>query len=133
MSSTPARKRVRVVAGVLMRDELFLIARRKPGKSLAGFWEFPGGKLEANESPEQALVRELKEEFSIDVSVGDYIGSAEHDYEHISIELIAYQAFISEGEFELTDHDAIEWVTKAQALNYELAPADIPILAKLGS
>jgi len=127
------KKRVRVVAGVLMRDGLFLIARRKEGKSLAGYWEFPGGKLEANESPEQALIRELKEEFSIEISVGDYIGCAEHDYEHISIELLAYKAFIDDGQFKLTDHDAIEWVTAAQARAYDLAPADIPILEQLAA
>ena len=128
---TSHKPRVQVVAGILMRDEQFLIARRKAGMSLAGFWEFPGGKLEPDESPEQALQRELKEEFSIDVTVGDYVGRAEYDYDHIRIELIAYRAFIDEGEFELTDHDAIEWVTVERARTFELAPADIPILDQL--
>ena len=135
MTSSPTTQtlpRIRVVAGVLTRGESFLIARRRRGKSLAGFWEFPGGKLEDNETPEQALVRELKEEFSIDVRVGDYIGQAEYDYEHISIELIAYRASIQTGDFQLTDHDAIEWVTLEEATGYKLAPADIPILRQLG-
>ena len=130
--TTQTLPRIRVVAGILTRGESFLIARRRDGKSLAGYWEFPGGKLEDNETPEEALTRELKEEFSIDVLVEDYIGRAEYDYDHISIELLAYRASIHTGEFQLTDHDAIEWVTLEQASSYKLAPADIPILRQLG-
>ena len=130
-STSPDKPRVRVVAGVLTQGQSFLIARRRNGKSLAGYWEFPGGKLEDNESPEQALKRELQEEFSIDVTVEGYIGRSEYDYDHISIELLAYRASIHTGEFKLTDHDAIEWVTIEQAKSYRLAPADIPILDQL--
>ena len=117
-----------VVAAVIYRDHNLLLARRKPGKSMAGYWEFPGGKIEAGESPEAALTRELLEEFDINVSVGKEIATHRHDYEHIKIELIAHETQIQSGEFQLRDHDAIVWLTPEQARTYKLAPADIPIL-----
>ena len=117
-----------VVAAVIYRDQNLLLARRKPGKSMAGYWEFPGGKIEAGETAEKALARELLEEFDIIVSVGKEIATHRHDYEHIKIELIAHETRIESGEFELRDHDAIVWVTAQEASEYKLAPADIPIL-----
>ena len=117
-----------VVAAVIYRDQNLLLARRKAGKSMAGFWEFPGGKIENDEAPEKALARELLEEFDIVVSVGKEIATHRHDYEHIKIELIAHETRIESGEFELRDHDAIIWVTSLEARQYNLAPADIPIL-----
>ena len=117
-----------VVAAVIYRDQNLLLARRKAGKSMAGYWEFPGGKIENDETPEKALARELLEEFDIVVSVGKEIATHRHDYEHIKIELIAHETHIESGEFELRDHDAIVWVTPLEARQYNLAPADIPIL-----
>ena len=117
-----------VVAAVIYRDQNLLLARRKPGKSMAGYWEFPGGKIEAGETAEKALARELLEEFDIIVSVGKEIATHRHDYEHIKIELIAHETRIESGEFELRDHDAIVWVTAQEASEYKLAPAAIPIL-----
>ena len=117
-----------VVAAVIYRDQNLLLARRKPGKSMAGYWEVPGGKIEAGETAEKALARELLEEFDIIVSVGKEIATHRHDYEHIKIELIAHETRIESGEFELRDHDAIVWVTAQEASEYKLAPADIPIL-----
>ena len=117
-----------VVAAVIYRDQNILLARRKPGKSMGGYWEFPGGKIETGETPEKALARELYEEFDVVVSVGKEIATHRHDYEHIKIELIAHETRIESGEFELRDHDAIVWVTPLEARQYNLAPADIPIL-----
>jgi 8-oxo-dGTP diphosphatase len=117
-----------VVAAVIYRDQNLLLARRKSGKSLAGYWEFPGGKIENGETPEKALARELYEEFDVVVSVGKEIATHRHDYEHIKIELIAHETRIESGELELRDHDAIVWVTPHEARHYKLAPADIPIL-----
>jgi 8-oxo-dGTP diphosphatase len=117
-----------VVAAVIYRDQNLLLARRKSGKSLAGYWEFPGGKIESGETPEKALARELYEEFDVVVSVGKEIATHRHDYEHIKIELIAHETRIESGELELRDHDAIVWVTPHEARHYKLAPADIPIL-----
>ena len=117
-----------VVAAIIYRDQNLLLARRKPEKSMGGYWEFPGGKIEEGETPESALTRELEEEFDLRVSVGAHVATHRHDYEHIKIELIAHETTIEEGDFQLRDHDAIVWVTPQEATSYKLAPADIPIL-----
>lgn len=117
-----------VVAAVIYQDQNLLLARRKPSKSMGGYWEFPGGKIEDGETAESALARELEEEFDIQVTVGSHIATHRHAYEHIKIELIAHETKIKSGEFQLRDHDAIVWVTPEEAQSYKLAPADIPIL-----
>ena len=96
-------------------------------------WEFPGGKIENNETPEQCLKRELKEEFDIDVSVGEYLGSNIYHYDHISIELLAYRTFWEGGDINLKDHDDFKWASLKQLDNYDFAPADIPFVNKLRS
>ena len=85
MSST-----IDVSAGIIVKGNKILAARRKTGLHLAGFWEFPGGKVEPNESAENCLVRELKEEFGIDTIVTNYVGDNYHDYGEKTIHLIAF-------------------------------------------
>ncbi len=121
-------KIIKVVCGIIWQGDNFFIARRKPEKSLGGYWEFPGGKIEATESPEQALERELIEELGMSVSVGEYFYTNIHNYESFSIELIAYHAKFISSSFILTDHDAYEWINPKDRSNYKFAPADIPIL-----
>lgn len=120
-----------VVAGVIERDGAILIAQRKPGDRLEHQWEFPGGKVEPEETPEQALVRELHEEFGVETEVGPYIGVSVYAYEHITIELLAYWVRYRSGTFALHDHQAIRWVSIAQLDTYHFAPADIPIVQLL--
>lgn len=108
-----------------------LIARRKLGKALAGYWEFPGGKIEEGETPEESLARELKEEMNLNVQVGDFIGENTHCYEGFSIRLMAYEVVILAGDMKLTDHDAIQWVVPNKLGCYPLAPADIPLARTL--
>ena len=93
-----------------------LIARRAQDQKLAGKWEFPGGKVEDGESPEECLKRELEEEFGIQTEVGEFICSNKHHYDHISIELMAYRVKYISGEFTLTDHDTIEWVNPGRPI-----------------
>lgn len=121
-----------VVAAILVDDEnRILIARRREGKSLGGFWEFPGGKIEKGEKPEESLYRELKEEMNIEIEVGDYFDTNVHDYGNVVIKLIAYYAKIKSGEICLVDHDKVEWVSKAELFNYDFAPADVQFVEKL--
>ena len=85
-----------------------LIARRSADQTLAGKWEFPGGKVEDGESPEESLKRELQEEFGIQAEVGEFITSNKHHYDHISIELLAFHATYISGVLNLVDHHKIE-------------------------
>jgi 8-oxo-dGTP diphosphatase len=115
---------VRVAAAVLTRaDGAVLIARRRAGKAHAGLWEFPGGKLEPGETPEACLVRELREEFGVEIAVGPHLATG---YDG-PIELLGYRARLAAGEPRLTDHDAIAWVAPGELSGYPMPPADLPI------
>ena len=124
-------KIVTVTAAVLERDGRIIIAQRKGSDPLAGKWEFPGGKIEPGETPEQCLQRELNEEFDIDVSIGERLGANVHRYPHISIELIAFRASWIGGTIRMNDHKAYRWVTIDQLGGYDFAPADIPFVDML--
>ncbi len=123
--------RVRVTAAIIRQEGRVLLARRKKGSSLGGLWEFPGGKIEDGETPEECLARELKEEFEIECRVGGLVGSNDHDYATLSIELLAYEVEHLDGEFKLSSHDEIKWFEPKQILACDLAPADIPIAREL--
>jgi 8-oxo-dGTP diphosphatase len=106
-----------------------LIAKRKKGKALEGFWEFPGGKVEVNETPKECLIRELKEEMSINVLVEEYVGESIYEYEGKNcIRLLAFKGRIISGEINLKDHDQYKWVSIKELKEVKLAPADIPII-----
>lgn len=120
-----------VVCAILQKDDCFLLARRKQGGSLAGYWEFPGGKVEPGETPEQALYRELKEELAIETVVGEHIDDSVFDYKDKLICLKGYLTEYVSGEFELDSHDEIVWVPAQELLNYQLAPADVPLVKQL--
>ena len=131
MTDTETPDITRVTAAILINDEKIIIAKRKSTGKLPNKWEFPGGKIENDETPEQCLKRELKEEFDIDVSVGEYLGSSIYHYDHISIELLAYRTFWKGGNIRLKDHDDFAWVSLEQLGEYDFAPADIPFVNKL--
>ena len=116
-----------VTCAIIEKDGKILLARRAPGKSLGGKWEFPGGKVKNGESPEECLKRELEEEFGIRTRVGKFITSNKHDYSHIAIDLVAFQTEYLSGDYILKDHDKIEWIKPDCLLNFDLAEADIPI------
>jgi mutator protein MutT len=123
MSST-----IDVSAGIIVKGNKVLAARRRAGLHLAGFWEFPGGKVESNESPENCLVRELKEEFGIETKITDYIGDNYHAYGEKNIHLIAYRVELLSGEIQLIDHDQIKWLTISELDSVTWAEADIPLV-----
>ena len=123
--------RIKVAAGVITDNDKVLITRRAPEENLAGGWEFPGGKIEVNETPEDCLARELKEELNIDVSIGKFCAEVTHDYGNININLIAYYCTIIDGTIQISVHDKYKWVKIIDLLKFELLPADILIAKKV--
>lgn len=95
---------------------------------MAEYWEFPGGKLEKNETLKQCLVRELKEELGIETKIGAYLGESVFDYGEKIIRLVAYTAVHVGGEFRLRDHDDFRWLSVNELRDVQWAPADIPLL-----
>ena len=124
---------VRVTAAIIVSDGRILIAQRHPSDRLAGRWEFPGGKVETGETPEQCLKRELWEELEMHAVIGDYLGSSIYHYDHISIELMAYRAFSNGASFRLVSHQACQWVRPDQLAAFAFTPADLPFVKRLAS
>lgn len=122
---------IKVVCGIIFNDNKVFICRRKPEKLLGGYWEFPGGKIEQGEKYDVSLSRELIEELGMKVEVKEYFKTNIHTYEKFTIELIAYKCIFSDATFQLTDHDSFEWVLVQDLVNWNLAPADIPIAKEL--
>ena len=122
---------VQVTAAIILRDGKILIAQRHPTDRMAGLWEFPGGKMEAGETPEMCLQRELKEELAIDARIGKVLGNSVYHYDHISIRLMAYQAFWNDGSIKLATHRECRWVGPDQLNHYAFTPADLPFVHKL--
>lgn len=120
-----------VVAGLLIQDSKVFVARRKKGRLLEGFWEFPGGKIDAGESPQEALQRELFEELGLKVEVGASLGKYIHRYDKIDIELETFWVPSFTGEIQLIDHDEYQWVPWQKLGQVQLAPADIPFVSKI--
>lgn len=114
-------------AAIILDESRVLLTRRKEGQKLAGYWEFPGGKVEEGETLQSCLEREILEELSLTVHVGDILTSSYYKYEHGSFSLVALYATIVTGDILLSVHDKVEWVSILNLLNYQLAPADIPI------
>ncbi|OFK66871.1 (deoxy)nucleoside triphosphate pyrophosphohydrolase [Corynebacterium aurimucosum] len=124
---------IRVVGAVFAKGNRFLACRKAPGKSLAGQWEFPGGKIELGETPEQALAREIKEELSVTATVGDKVTTTVYEYDFATIELTTFLCTIESGDLALSDHDASRWVSPSEAQELDWAPADIPAVKLLSS
>lgn len=122
---------IRVVCGVVKNDGNVFICRRNTEKSLAGYWEFPGGKIEKDETHEEALKRELFEELQMLVEVKKFIGESSFDYGDYEVKLYCYLCDLINYEDVLKDHDSFNWVLVDDLTKYKLAPADIPFIEVL--
>ena len=122
---------INVVCGIISGNQKVLICKRKTGNSMGGYWEFPGGKIEANEPPNEALKRELEEELGMEVELRNHFTTVIHDYKYFVIKLIAIKCTFIKASFIMSDHDAYEWVEVRDLLNWRLADADIPIAKAL--
>ncbi len=121
-------KNILVVAALIKKDNNVLIARRSTGdENVLGKWEFPGGKVEPNETEGHAIEREIKEEFELDIKANKYITNNVCEYPTKTVDLRLYECEYISGEFKLHDHSEYKWVNINKLLNYDLALADIPL------
>jgi 8-oxo-dGTP diphosphatase len=118
-----------VTAAIIRRSGSVLLARRSSGEKVAGFWEFPGGKVEDGETPEECLARELDEELGIQARIGRKCAESLHEYDHGKFRIIAYIADWVAGDLRPRVHDRVEWVKISNVGEYQLLPADGPIAA----
>lgn len=121
-------KNILVVAALIKKNNNVLIARRSTGdENVLGKWEFPGGKVEPNETEGHAVEREIKEEFELDIKANKYITNNVCEYPTKTVDLRLYECEYISGEFKLHDHSEYKWVNINELLNYDLALADIPL------
>ncbi|WP_448384025.1 (deoxy)nucleoside triphosphate pyrophosphohydrolase [Desulfosoma sp.] len=120
-----------VTAAILERDGCVLLAQRPAGDPLALMWEFPGGTVEQGETPEECLRREMQEELGIHVEVAAFFGENRHRYDHGEIRLKAYRVRWISGRMRPAVHAAVRWVPIGELPGYEVAPADVPFVARL--
>ena len=131
-----SHKIVNVVAAVIIRPfddgkKRVFVCQRGYGQ-FKGFWEFPGGKEEVGETPEEALVREIKEELDSEVSVGRFVDIIEYDYLDFHLSMECYQCSVVAGKLSLLEHENAKWLGAEELRSVEWLPADVSILGKIG-
>ena len=122
---------INVSAGLVFRDGRLLITQRQAGAHLGGLWEFPGGKLEPGETFEDCLVRELREELAIEVTVGELLETIEHQYPEKRVRLKFFRCAWRAHEPQALGCPAFAWVTREELANYEFPAADTRLLGRL--
>lgn len=123
-------KTIEVVAAIIHKDNCYLATQRGYG-DFEGMWEFPGGKIEAGESQEEALKREIKEELNVDIEIGMQICTVDYDYPKFHLTMHCYCCNVSNGEIKLLEHKSAKWLTKDELNMVEWLPADIAVISKL--
>lgn len=123
-------KVIEVVAAVIKDDDKVFATQRGYGEFKDG-WEFPGGKMEEGESPQQALIREIKEELDADIEVGTLIDTVEYDYPKFHLTMHCFICTIKAGKLVLKEHEAAKWLTKDTLNSVEWLPADKGLIDKI--
>lgn len=122
-------KIIPVSCAIIFWEGKVLSVRRSPEMTLAGYWEFPGGKLEKGEFPEECLVREIREELSLEIDLCDPLPESNYSYtKGVTIRLIPFTARIKQGELNLLEHDNFRWLGANELFDLNWAAADIPIV-----
>ena len=122
-----------VVAALIWDGDRFLICQRPENKARGLLWEYVGGKVEAGETKEEALVRECKEELDVVISVGDVFMDVIHEYPDITVHLTLFHAQIVSGEIRLLEHNAVAWITPDEIPDYSFCPADKEINERIAA
>ena len=125
-----ALKQVEVVAAIVVRNDEVLATQRGYGE-FEGWWEFPGGKVEEGELPEQALAREIHEELNADIEVGNYLCTAEYDYPTFHLNMRCYLCRLADENFELLEHHAARWLDVESLDDVKWLPADLQVVAAI--
>lgn len=120
-------KVVKVVAAIIAQEGRIFATQRGYGEFKEG-WEFPGGKIEAGETPQQALVREIREELDTEVEVGDLLGTVEYDYPMFHLSMQCFLCRIKSGSLNLKEHEAARWLAEDELDSVDWLPADIEVL-----
>lgn len=123
-------KTVRVVAAVIRKDDKIFATQRGYGEFKDG-WEFPGGKIEDGETPEQALAREIKEELDTEIQVGKLIDTIEYDYPKFHLSMDCFWCEIMQGGLELKEHEAARWLSKEELYSVDWLPADVGVVERV--
>lgn len=126
-------KEIDVVSAAIIEQGKILIAQRPQDKTLANYWEFPGGKIETGETMEEALKREIKEELNIDIDVQTFIDHSSYAYYFGKVNLYLYTANVKEGDICLREHSQIKWLEVDDLNEVEWAAADIPLAKQLAN
>ena len=128
-------KTIRVVAAIIKAEnekgEPIIFATQRGYGDFKGGWEFPGGKIEEGESPQEALTREIKEELETEITVGELMDTIEYDYSTFHLSMDCFWAKIVSGDLVLKEHEAAKWLTKDELDSVEWLPADVTLIEKV--
>lgn len=123
-------KQIEVVAAIIVKDHKVFATQRGYGE-WKDFWEFPGGKIDAGETPEEALCREIKEELDTEIAVGELFTTIDYDYPTFHITMHCYLCTIENGSLTLLEHEAAKWLSLEQLDSVTWLPADLLVIAEL--
>lgn len=120
-----------VTCAIIFKDAKVLAAKRSAHMSLPGKWEFPGGKMESGELPEEAIIREIKEELNIDIEIFSPLQESVYEYPGLAVTLIPFIAKWIGGDLVIKEHESVQWLSKDQLFLPDWAAADLPVVRAL--